>query len=415
MAIIVQKFGGTSIGTTDRIKNVARRIIETKKKDYDVVVVVSAAGNTTDELLKKAYEINPCPPERELDMLLATGEQVSIALLSMAIQALGFDAISFTGPQVGIVTDTVHTMAKIIDIRSSRVSEELKKGKIVVVAGFQGATVDEDITTLGRGGSDTTAVALAAKLKAEVCEIYTDVDGVYTADPRVVPDARKLGEVSYEEMLEMAAAGAKVLQLRSVEYGKNYGVEIHVRSSFTDEEGTLIKEAREQMLERPLISGVTFDVSQAKVTVFGVPDRPGIAAKIFQALADRHINVDMIIQNVSEEGFTDISFTVEKDAVKTTKEVMDQIAIELGARGTSYDENIAKVSLVGAGMKSHPGVAAMMFSALAEQGVNIEMISTSSIRISCVVSAEDGERAIKAVHEKFELGKEPVKEEFGEG
>lgn len=410
MPIIVQKFGGTSVESTERIKKVARRIVEMKSKGYDVVVVVSAAGDTTDKLLEKAFEINPKPPERELDMLLATGEQVSIALLSMAIEALGVEAISFTGPQVGIVTDTSHTMAKIVDIRASKITKELKKGKIVVVAGFQGVTVDEDITTLGRGGSDTTAVALAAQLEAEVCEIYTDVDGVYTADPRIVPDARKLPVISYEEMLEMAATGARVLQLRSVEYGKNYGVLIRVRSSFSEEEGTLVKEA-DDMLERPLISGVTFDFSQAKITVFGVPDRPGIAARIFKGLADDDINVDMIIQNVSEEGFTDISFTVEKDVAKKTRELMEKVAVELGARGTSCDENIAKVSLVGAGMKSHPGVAATMFSALAEQSVNIEMISTSSIRISCVVSTEDGEKAVKAVHEKFGLGKEQVKED----
>lgn len=413
MPILVQKFGGTSVETPERIKNVARRIIKTKKMGNDVVVVVSAVGDTTDKLLEKAYEINPDPPERELDMLLATGEQVSIALLSMAIEAQGFDAVSLTGPQVGIVTDTSHTMAKIVDIRSARILEELGKGKIVVVAGFQGATVDENITTLGRGGSDTTAVALAAKLKAEVCEIYTDVDGVYTADPRIVPDARKLPVVSYEEMLEMSATGAKVLQLRSVEYGKNYNVSIHVRSSFSEEEGTLIKEA-EDMLERPLISGVTYDFSQAKVTIFGVPDRPGIAARIFQALADRNINVDMIIQNVSEEGLTDISFTVEKDAAQRTQEIVETVAAELGARGTACDENIAKVSLVGAGMKSHPGVAAKVFSVLAKQGINIEMISTSSIRISCVVKAEDGERAVKVIHEEFELGKEHVTEEVDE-
>jgi len=407
LGIIVQKYGGTSVADTERLKNVANRIVKTKERGNAVVVVVSALGGTTDELLKMAYEITPTPPERELDMLLATGEQVSIALLSMAINALGYDAISFTGPQVGILTDTTHTKAKIMDIRTERILDEIKKGRIVIVAGFQGVTVDQDITTLGRGGSDTTAVALAARLKADVCEICTDVDGVYTADPWLVPDARKLPVISYEEMLELAASGAKVLQLRAVEYGRNYGVLIHVRSSFSDEAGTLVREV-DQMMERAIISGVACDIGEAKVTIRDVPDRPGIAAKVFKALADANINVDMIIQNVSEKGFTDISFTVVKEDLTRVGRALESIVEELKARGPYYDENIAKVSLVGAGMKTHPGVAADMFSALAEENINIQMISTSSIKISCVVDAKEVERAVKAVHKKFNLGKEAV-------
>lgn len=407
MGIIVQKYGGTSVADTECLKNVASRIVETKERGNAVVVVVSALGGTTDELLKMAHEITPTPPERELDMLLATGEQVSIALLSMAINALGYDAISFTGPQVGILTDTTHTKAKIMDIRTERILDEIKKGRIVIVAGFQGVTVDQDITTLGRGGSDTTAVALAAKLKADVCEIYTDVEGVYTADPRLVPDARKLPVISYEEMLELAASGATVLQLRAVEYGRNHGVLIHVRSSFSDKAGTLVKEV-DQMMERAIISGVAYDIGEAKVTIRDVPDRPGIAAKIFKTLADANINVDMIIQNVSEKGFTDISFTVVKEDLRRVGRALESIVKKLKARGPYYDENIAKVSLVGAGMKTHPGVAADMFSALAEENINIQMISTSSIKISCVVDAKEVERAVKTVHRKFNLGKEAV-------
>lgn len=403
----MQKYGGTSVADTERLKKVARRIVKTKERGNAVVVVVSALGETTDELLKMAHEITPTPPERELDMLLATGEQVSIALLSMAINALGYDAISFTGPQVGILTDTTHTKAKIMDIRTERILDEIKKGRIVIVAGFQGVTVDQDITTLGRGGSDTTAVALAAKLKADVCEIYTDVEGVYTADPRLVPDARKLPVISYEEMLELAASGATVLQLRAVEYGRNHGVLIHVRSSFSDKAGTLVREV-DQMMERVIISGVAYDIGEAKVTIRDVPDRPGIAAKVFKALADANINVDMIIQNVSEKGFTDISFTVVKEDLMRVGRALESIVEELKARGPYYDENIAKVSLVGAGMKTHSGIAADMFSALAEENINIQMISTSSIKISCVVDAKEVGRAVKAVHKKFNLGKEAV-------
>jgi len=413
MAIIVQKYGGTSLATTERIKNVARRVVQTKEEGNSVVVVVSALGDTTDELIKKAYEITPDPPEREMDMLLATGEQMSTALLAMAVQALGHEAISFTGLQVGIVTDTVHTKAKIVDVKSRRIREEIKNGKIVIVAGFQGVTVDQDITTLGRGGSDLTAVALAAKLKADLCEIYTDVDGVYTTDPRLVQEARKLPVVSYDEMLEMAATGAKVMQSRSVEYGKNFGVVIHVRSSLSEEPGTLIKEA-DQMMEKAIISGITYDVGEAKITILGVPDKPGIAARVFNALADANINVDMILQNVSEKGFTDISFTVNKEDLKRAESVVDKVVKELEAKGFSCDEGIAKISLIGAGMRTHPGVAADMFGTLAENSINIEMISTSAIKISCVIRSECVKEAVGALHKKFELEKDKVREVTGE-
>ncbi|MFZ3062764.1 MAG: aspartate kinase [Actinomycetota bacterium] len=407
MSIIVQKYGGTSVANIERIKNVARRVVKTKESGRDVVAVVSALGDTTDELLKKAYAITSHPSEREIDVLLATGEQVSTALLAMAIQALGYDAISFSGPQAGIVTDTAHTKARIVDLRTERIMRELKGGRIVIVAGFQGVTVDQDITTLGRGGSDITAIALAAKLKAELCEIYTDVDGIYTANPRVVTDARKLPVISYDEMLEMAASGAEVLQLRAVEYGRNNDVPIHVRSSFNNEVGTLIK-GEEEMMERPIISGVTFDVGQAKVTILGVPDRPGIAAKVFRALTGANINVDMIIQNVSEEGFTDISFTVSESDLRKSHSVIDKLIPGLGARGSTYDKDIASVALVGAGMRTHPGVAADMFSALAKEKINIEMISTSPIKISCVIRRDMVEKAVQTLHKKFKLGKKSL-------
>ncbi|MGQ9476197.1 MAG: aspartate kinase [Actinomycetota bacterium] len=400
--ILVQKFGGSSVADTEKIKNVARRIADTCRRGYHVVAVISALGDTTDRLVELAYQITPRPREREMDMLLATGEQISVALLSMAMHELGQEAISFTGAQVGIVTDSAHTKAKILDVKVGRILEELEKGSVVIVAGFQGVSLDDQITTLGRGGSDTTAVALAAALGAEVCEIYTDVDGVYTADPRLVPEARKLSRVSYEEMLEMAATGARVLQLRSVEFARNYGVVIHVRSSFSQEEGTWITEEDERM-EKAIISGVTHDVSEAKVTVFNVPDRPGVAATLFKALAAENINVDMIIQNVSENQRTDISFTVSKEDLQKAEEITAGVARELGAAGVSVDRDIAKVSLVGAGMRTHPGVAADMFSALAENDINIEMISTSTIKISCVIRAEDVEKAVRAIHAKFGL------------
>ncbi|MCL5291133.1 MAG: aspartate kinase [Actinobacteria bacterium] len=405
MGIIVQKYGGSSVANAERIKNVARRVAETASEN-PVVVVVSALGDTTDELVELARQINPQPPEREMDMLLATGEQISIALLAMAIHALGREAISLTGKQVGIVTDDAHTKAKIVEITNcDRVHEELSRGRVVIVAGFQGATCDDDITTLGRGGSDTTAVALAAGLGAERCEIYTDVDGVFTADPRIVPEARKLDRVSYDEMLEMAAAGAKVLQMRSVEFGRNYKVVINVRSSFNDNAGTEVKEADEYM-EQPIISGVIHDVSEGKVTLFGVPDKPGVAARVFAALAEANINIDMIVQNVSSEERSDISFTMPKDDFAKAETVLRELADELGGRGYNIDPDIAKVSLIGAGMKTHPGVAAAMFSVLAENGINIEMISTSPIRVSCVIGEADVDRAVRALHDEFKLGEE---------
>jgi len=402
VALVVQKYGGSSVGSTDRLMAVARRLIAAKERGDRVVAVVSAMGDVTDELLAKALAISVDPPEREMDMLLATGEQVTIALLAMAIHAEGHLAMSLTGAQAGIVSDDVHTKARIQEVRADRVMEALDSGHIVIVAGFQGLTPSGEITTLGRGGSDTTAVAVAAGLSADVCEIYTDVDGVFSADPRVVPTARKLKTVSYEEMLEMAATGARVLQLRSVEYARNHGVVIHVRSSFNDSEGTIVKEADDTM-EQAIISGVTHDTSEAKVTVRDVPDRPGVAAEVFGRLADANVNIDMIIQNVSESGTTDISFTTPKDdLVRATKAVREVVA-DLGAREWSVDESIAKVSLVGAGMKTHPGVAALMFRSLADAGVNLDMISTSAIRISCVIAADQVDIAVRALHSAFGL------------
>ncbi len=414
MPVIVQKFGGTSVGTAERIKAVARRVVETRIDGYDVVVVVSAMGHTTDELVGLASEITPMPPPRELDMLLTAGERISMALLAMAISSLGHDAVSFTGSQAGIITSSEHGRAKIIDVRAARIQEALGQGKVVIVAGFQGVSTTADVTTLGRGGSDTTAVALAAALTAESCEVYTDVDGVYTADPRIVPDARVLHAVSYEEMLEMAASGARVLQLRSVEYARNHGVLLRVRSSFNDTTGTWVREEDERM-EKAIISGVTHDVSEAKVTIQDVPDRPGIAARVFQRMSDEGVNVDMIVQNVSTEGTTDISFTVPREDGLRAKASIDAELREIGAAGVTYDEGIGKVSLVGAGMKSHPGVAATMFAALADAGVNIEMISTSSIRISCVVREADVVKAVRAVHDRFRLSDEVILRESHPG
>jgi aspartate kinase len=407
MALVVQKYGGTSVGTTDRIMAVARRLIAAKERGDRVVAVVSAMGDVTDELLGKALAISQEPPEREMDMLLATGEQVTIALLAMAIHAQGHEAISFTGAQAGIVSDASHTKARIQEVRADRVTEALDRGLIAIVAGFQALTPEGDITTLGRGGSDTTAVAVAAGLGADVCEIYTDVDGVYTADPRIEPDARKIETISYEEMLEMAATGARVLQLRSVEFARNHGVVIHVRSSFSERQGTIVREADGSM-EQAIISGVTHDTSEAKVTVRDVPDRPGVAAEVFGRLAADNVNVDMIIQNVSEEGTTDISFTTPKEDLVRAKRAVAEVTGALGARGFSVDESVAKVSLVGAGMKTHPGVAALMFRTLADAGVNLDMISTSSIRISCVIDAAQVETAVHALHAAFGLGGKPA-------
>jgi len=407
MALVVMKFGGTSVGSAERIMAVARRLISRKMEGDDVVAVVSAMGDVTDELVALSRQITDCPQEREMDMLLATGEQVTIALLAMAIHSLGHEAVSFTGPQIGIVTDSGHTKAKIKEIRGDRISEALAEGQVVIVAGFQGTTVDGQITTLGRGGSDTTAVAVAAGIGADLCEIFTDVDGVFTADPRIVPDARKLDVISYEEMLEMSASGARVLQLRSVEFARNHSVVIHCRSSFTDQPGTIVKEADNQM-EMAIISGVTYDTSEAKITIRAVPDTPGVAAAVFGALDEANVNVDMIIQNVSEAGTTDISFTVPKDDLPRARQHTEVIARRLNAPSWNVDESIAKISLVGAGMKTHPGVAAQMFSALAAANVNIDMISTSSIRISCVISGDQTEEAVKALHDSFGLSEDQL-------
>jgi aspartate kinase len=407
MSTIVQKYGGTSVADIDRIRAVSERVCEAKRAGHDVVVVVSAMGRTTDELMAMAAELTPMPNPRELDLLLTAGERIAMSLLALAVNAAGFPAASYTGSQAGIITDTRHGRARIIDIRPGRIREALDRGAVVIVAGFQGVSTAYDVTTLGRGGSDTTAVALADALGAERCEIYTDVAGVYTADPRLVPEARKLHAVSYEEMLEMAASGARVLQLRAVEYARGSGVMLHVRSSFSDEDGTWVRE-EDQRMEQSMISGVVHDTSEAKITVEDVPDRPGIAAAIFRAVADEGIGVDTIVQNVSRDGRSDVSFTVPKDDLAHARQVMDRVSPEVGAARYSADDGIAKVSLVGAGMKSHPGVQAEMFSALAEAGINIEMISTSSIRITCVIRASDVEAAVRALHARFSLSDEAV-------
>ena len=404
---MVQKYGGSSVADTDRVRRVAQRIAQAKREGHEVVVVVSAMGRTTDKLLGQAYEITRTPPGRELDMLLTAGERISMSLLAIAIHDLGLTARSFTGSQAGIITDAVHGKARILDITPGRISSALAEGHVVIVAGFQGVSRDsKDITTLGRGGSDTTAVALAAALGAEVCEIYTDVDGVYTADPRIVPSARRLARVSHEEMLELAAGGAKVLQVRSVEYARNHGIAVHVRSSFTYTEGTWI--TQEDGMESALISGVAHDTSEGKLTVRNVPDKPGVAARIFSALAAEHINIDMIVQNVAEDGTTDISCTLPLDDGPRALASLQAVADEVAAQDVLLDERIGKVSLVGAGMKTHPGVAADMFSALAEAGVNIEMISTSTIRISVVIREDDVPLAVQAVHDRFQLAEAEV-------
>ncbi len=401
--LVVMKFGGTSVGDVDKIKDVARRLVRAREEGKRVVGVLSAMGDTTDELIRLAHEISPVPHPREYDMLVSVGERISNALCAMAVHDLGHEAISLTGSQAGIVTDTVHGKAKIAEVRATRINEALDAGKIVLVAGFQGVSADShDVTTLGRGGSDTTAVALAAALGGP-CEIFTDVEGVFTADPRIVPDALKLETVSYEEMLEMAATGARVMMARSIEIARRYGVALHVRASFTDSEGTRIAEEGDLVLEKAIVSGVTHDASEAKATIVAVPDSPGVAARIFRALADAGVNIDMIVQNVSENGTTDISFTLPKTDLAVAEPILQQLAAEIGATSIDLDDEVAKVSLVGAGMKSHPGVAADMFEALAEAGINIEIISTSSIRVSCVVRATEVERAVRAVHDKFRM------------
>lgn len=404
MAIIIQKYGGTSVADPGRIRAVAKRVVEVKKAGYDTVVVVSAIGGSTDELIKLAHKITDSPSEREIDVLISTGEQVSVALLAMAVHALGYEAISFTGPQIGILTDGSHTRAKIMKIEPGKIKNELALGRIVIVAGFQGTTQDAEITTLGRGGSDLTAIALGAVLKAEVVEIYTDVEGVYTADPRVVYDARKLPVISYDEMLEMASLGAQIMQSRAVEFAKKFNVPVHVRSSFSRDGGTMIREEAKSM-EKVVVRGVTANKNEAKVSLLGVPDRPGIAALIFKRLASEDINVDMIVQNVSEGGKSDISFTVMGDGLKRTVKVAEKVAKDIGARGVSSDEDVAKVSVVGLGMRSHSGIAAKMFSTLADENINIDMISTSEIKISCIINEKMADKAVKALHRKFGLGK----------
>ena len=408
MSLVVQKYGGTSVADPERLKAVAAHVVRSKEQGHDVVVVVSAMGKTTDELLHLAHQVSTSPPGRELDMLQTAGERISMALLCIAVWDRGVPATSFTGSQAGIVTDSAHGRAKILEVRAERLVEALEEGHVVVVAGFQGVSRERDITTLGRGGSDTTAVALAAALGADACEIYTDVAGVYSADPRVVPRARLLSHVSYEEMLEMAATGGRVLALRSVEFARNHGVALHVRSSFTWEPGTWVlpgdaKNLEAAAMEQAIISAVTHDTSEAKVTVERVPDRPGIAAQLFRALADEGVNVDMIVQNVSIQGATDISFTVPLADLPAGLKVTESLATEIGAAGVTHDGEIGRVSLIGAGMKTNPGVAAAMFESLADAGINIEMISTSSIRISCVVRAGDVENAVQTLHNAFGL------------
>ncbi len=413
--LIVQKYGGSSVANPQKIKNVARRVAGYRKKGYELVVVVSALGDTTDELLDLAYKISRNPPEREMDMLLSTGEQITTALLAMALHDLGYQAVSLTGSQVGIITDASHTKARIVNISQDKIRRELKKGNIVIVAGFQGMTPQQDITTLGRGGSDLTAVALAKILKADECEIYTDVEGVFTTDPRIVPSAKKIDRITYDEMLEMASLGAQVMQARSIEVAKKYNVPIHVRSSFSGKPGTMIVKSRRQAtgrrgreakdMEDVLVTGITLNKNEAKITICDVPDRPGVAAKIFKELSISGINVDMIVQNVSQNRKTDISFTTSKSDLQKAVKLLNEVAADLSAGQVLKDEDVARVSIVGVGMKSHPGVAATMFETLAKHNINIEMISTSDISISCIIDKKDGEEAVRDLHEKFGLAK----------
>ncbi|MDP9092623.1 MAG: aspartate kinase [Actinomycetota bacterium] len=408
MGLVVQKYGGSSVADAERIKRVAERIVATRRDGKDVVVVVSAMGDTTDELIDLAEQIVPVPSGREFDMLLTAGERISMALLAMAINSLGYRAESFTGSQAGVLTTAVHGKARIVSITPGRVQSSVTAGNVAIVAGFQGVSPDtKDITTLGRGGSDTTAVALAAALEADVCEIYTDVDGVFTADPRIVANARRLSTVTYEEMLELAASGAKILHLRSVEYGRRYNVPIHVRSSFSTKPGTIVTGSMEDLpVEQAIISGVAHDRSEVKVTVVGVPDKPGEAAKIFRELADAEINIDMIVQNISTGGTgrTDVSFTMPGTDGAAALAALTKVQAAVGFEELLYDDHVGKLSLVGAGMRSHPGVSAKFFAALAEAGVNVEMISTSEIRISVVCRDTELDVAVRAVHDAFELG-----------
>lgn len=410
MALIVQKYGGTSVGTPERIDAVAERVARARAAGHELVVVVSAMSGETDRLIKLAKAVNPEPPARELDVLLATGEQTTIALLSMALERRGMQARSYTGHQVHILTDNVHGKARILDIDDKRVRDDLKKGRVVVVAGFQGADEDGNITTLGRGGSDTTAVAMAAALRADECQIYTDVDGVYTTDPRIVPQARRLDRITDEEMLEMASLGAKVLQIRSVEFAGKYKVPLRVLSSFEEGEGTLITYEENEM-EAPLISGIAFNRDEAKLTIRGVPDRPGIAAQILGDIGSANVNVDMIVQNVGADGSTDFTFTVHRADYKKALDILKQVAQSLKAREVSGDDKIAKISIVGVGMRSHAGIASTMFKALADEGINIQMISTSEIKISVVVDEKYLELGVRSLHQAFGLDQPPAKSE----
>jgi aspartate kinase len=403
MSFLVQKYGGTSVGTAERIRNVASRVAESHRAGHRLVVVVSAMSGVTDGLIKLAREVSPEPSARELDMLVSTGEQQTIALTAMALHALGVPAVSLTGAQAGIVTDKLHTKAKISNITPKKVFEYLDSGHVVIVAGFQGQNQEGNITTLGRGGSDLTAIALAAALKADSCEIYTDVDGVYTADPRLVPNAKKIGEISYDEMLELASLGAKVMQARSVEFAKKFKVKFEVRSSFNHNPGTIIREEHAAM-EDVVLRGVSLEKNQAKITVLGVPDKPGIAAGLFSALAESGLNVDMIVQNVSAQGSTDLTFTLAKDDLKHAQKVIEAQVALIGAKGHKALDGIAKLSVVGIGMRSHSGVAATLFSALAQAGVNIQMISTSEIKISVIIDEKEGAKATQVVHDAFKLG-----------
>jgi aspartate kinase len=402
--LIVQKYGGSSLANAERIRAAAKRVSRTAATGRPVVVVVSAMGDTTDELIELAYKVAPRPNEREMDMLLSTGETVSATLMAMALHDLHQPAVSLTGGQAGIRSTRVFSRARITDIHPERISAELHHGKVVIVTGFQGVTDEQDITTLGRGGSDTTAVALACALSAERCDIYTDVDGIYTADPNIVPDAKKLARVAYDEMLEMASLGAKVLQARSVEFAKKYGVTVHVRSSFKPDPGTLVTK-EEQGMEEVVVTGVTHDRSQAKISILRVPDRPGIAAQVFGAIAEKNVVVDMIVQNISHDGYTDMSFTLPRGDFERAVSMLKEIVRNIGAQGVVHDDRVAKVSIVGVGMRSHSGVAAKMFETLAKEGINIQMISTSEIAVSCVIEDKYAELAVRALHDAFEVGK----------
>ncbi|MGB9500447.1 MAG: aspartate kinase [Dissulfuribacterales bacterium] len=409
MALIVQKYGGTSVGSIEQIKNVARRIITTKRQGNQVIAVLSAMVGETDRLLKLAGQLETDPEkmnEREMDVLVSTGEQVSIALMSMAIEAMGEKACSFLGHQIQILTDNVYTQARIEQIDSERINKSLLEGCIVVIAGFQGIDKEGNITTLGRGGSDTSAVAIATSMKADLCEIYTDVDGIYTTDPNICHQARKLAKISYDEMLELASQGAKVLQIRSVEFAKKYGIPLHVRSSFSDDEGTVVCQ-EDKSMEKAVVSGVTSNKNETKITIHGIPDHPGIAATIFSSIADRGIVVDMIIQNISEEGLTDLTFTVPKTEYQHSLSIISDICREIGGNSVLGDEKIAKVSIVGIGMRTHANVASRMFSALARENINIMMISTSEIKVSCVIAEKYTELAVRVLHDEFQLEKEP--------